>query len=90
MAVMIRPDGSFSEVVLSSGPALDKQVHDVVGGWFEVIGLSDGVYMVYDESGKRKHSPRNEQATSFARHVLPSGDYIAGVAFVVSRCELGV
>jgi hypothetical protein len=90
MALVVSPDGSYSEITLVSGPGVDEQVRDIVGGWFEVIGLGDGLYMVYAEHGVRRDFPRNEEATLLARDALSSGEYIAGIAIVVSRSELGI
>lgn len=90
MALIVSPDGSYSEITLVSGPGVDQQVRDIVGGWFEVIGLGDGLYMVYAAEGRNRQYPCNEEATLLAADTLSSGEYIAGVALVVSRSELGV
>jgi hypothetical protein len=89
MAILISPEGVYSVVSLVSGLGGNDQIHELVGGWFEVIDLYDGQYMVYGESAKCNQFPRNDQATSLARYVLPDGEYIAGSALVVSRYELG-
>jgi hypothetical protein len=89
MAILVGTDGSYAEIALTPGPDVDNQVHALISSWFfEVIGLGDGLYMVYCEDGKRRLFPCNEQATSLARHVLSRGEYIAGPALVVPRYEL--
>ncbi len=90
MAVVMHVDGTQATITPQSPPAFAlEELHALVGGWLEVVYLSDGRLMVIDEEGKLKGYPRNEQATRLAAGRLFSGDYIAGTAVLVSLQEMG-
>lgn len=82
----------MKEVIYPNGETLDFETKDekptleelqaAVGGYIEVVTLSDGNLMIIDEEGKLKHKEPNHVATERA---FPfGGDTIVGEAVVLS------
>ena len=62
-----------------------EQMQDIVGGYIEVVGLTDEVLMVVNEEGKLNNLPLNKEATKLFWRCFPeSPDYIVGNVLV---CE---
>lgn len=61
------------------------ELQDVVGGYIEIIRLTDEVFMVVDEEGKLKDYYVNVAATEIFRKCFPkSNDYIVGDVLICS------
>ncbi len=89
MAEVINVDGTRTQAVPKSGRTFRlKEIQAVVGGYVQIISLSDGRLMVLNEEGKINDLPPNHAATELARDVLFSGDYIAGDVLVCSSKEV--
>lgn len=63
-----------------------------VGGYIEVLGLSAGVSMVFDEEGKLKGRPLNNIAIRLTQHYavgLRPGDMIVGDVLLIGNDDEG-
>jgi hypothetical protein len=64
--------------------ALAAAIHDLVGGWFQVVRCAGNGSMYLNEDGKQQGLVENIVATRLARDAgLPADDYIVGPAVVV-------
>src|SRR6266700_1117852 len=63
MATILYPDGRHEEVSPVNGKDFKSdELHNIVGGYIEIIPTLDGRIMVLNEEGKLLGLPRNEQA----------------------------
>ncbi len=89
MAEVIGADGTRIRPVPKRGKTFRlEELQAIVGGYIQIIALSDGRLMVLNEEGKLKNLPPNHAATELTRDVLCSGDYIAGDVLVCSSKEV--
>lgn len=90
MATIYKTDGTIQTVIPIVGPHFSlKEMQAIVGGYIEIINLSDG-YMVINEEGKIYKLPINENATALVHGygAIFSNDYIVGDALVCSTEEM--
>lgn len=60
-----------------------EQMQDIVGGYIEIVRLTEDVLMVVNEEGKCEGLPYNKEATALFRKCFPkSGDFIVGNVLV--------
>lgn len=89
--LVIFPNGDTETVVLPQGGAERLAfLQDRVGGFIEVVPLTNGKYMVLHEEEKIRPHQINESATLMA-HAASSirlDDYIAGTVMVVPKSVL--
>lgn len=89
MALLLNIDGSQETVAAKQSPHFTLQeLQALVGGLIEVVYLPDGTLLIINEEGKLEGLAYNEQATLRALGCLWPGDYIAGVAVIVSMQEM--
>ncbi len=90
MATVLSVDGTQASVAPRCAPSFTlEELQALVGGSIEVVALEDGRLLVLNEEGKVEGLPYNEQATALARGCLFPGDFIVGIAVVVTEQELG-
>jgi len=76
---VLSPDGSSREFLPANRKTYTlEELQEVVGGYIEIISLSNGFLMVLNEEGKLKGLPFNEQASQ----LIPPTDYIVGDVLV--------
>jgi hypothetical protein len=83
MATIIHPSGAHIPL---SNLSLES-LQEAVGGYIELITLSDGRHMYLNEEGKLDNLPINEEATKLAHIVLMHGDYIVGPVVICTPEE---
>ncbi len=90
MAEIIRPNGSRETVT----PASKKKgfeyefLKTTVGGYIEVVSLSEHTIMVINEEGKLLGLPINKAATEIFRENTQSSDYICGAVLICGSKEV--
>lgn len=55
-----------------------EELQNIVGGYFEIVRLSDDVFMIVDEEGKLKGKYINMKATQIFRKYTGINDTIVG------------
>lgn len=89
MATLLHTDGSQTEVFPTNGSDFNlKECQAVVGGYIEIINLSDGRIMVIHEEGKLEDLPLNYEATKLFLDDRDGYDEIVGDALVCASHEL--
>ncbi len=69
MATFIRASGESEILSPPNGVHWRlEELQTLVGDYIEVVGTTDGRYMVLDELGKLKHKPLNREATILYVH----------------------
>lgn len=67
-ALLLRTDGSTKEIRPKNGTDFAlEEVWELLGGYYEAIGIKGGKMMLVDEDGKSKRLPRNLAATAIFR-----------------------
>lgn len=84
MAQIIRADGSVEEVEMPKKDGLSF-MQQVVGGYIEIVRLSNGRLMVLNEEGKLLRLPLNVKATALYNNL---NDVIVGDVLVGTRKEI--
>ncbi len=78
-AIHIKTDGTETPVYPENGTDFNlKEMQGFVGGYVEVITLSNGKIMLLNEEGKVDGLPVNKVATQMTRDVLSAGDMVIG------------
>lgn len=80
-ATIIYPDGREEKVSPANGNDFSlEEVQKIVGGYIEVVGLSDGNILVLNEEGKLYGLAENPKATAIAHEhkALFPHDYMVG------------
>jgi hypothetical protein len=63
-AKLYKTDGTILDVVPANGTDFQlKELQEMVGGYIEIIPVSNGKIMVLDDEGKLKGKPINDVAT---------------------------
>lgn len=91
MATVIEPNGTMRDVAPAKPPHFTlEELQTLVGGYIELVYLYNGTgkVLVVNEEGKLQGLPRNETASYVAREWLMHGDFISGVAVLVSPHEM--
>lgn len=90
MATLIKANGESKEVLPKSGEYFSlEELQTFVGGYIQIIHLSDNRLMVMNEEGKFDPSlKRNHKAYELASDILFPGDWIAGDVVVCSDSEV--
>ena len=89
MAKLIKTDGTVTTVTPVNGSDFKaEEIHNLIGGHFEMIPLDNNACMLVDDNGKISGKEYNFDATQVAkeRATDPFSDYVAGDALV---CEEG-
>lgn len=88
-AYILKPNGERIDVVprareenLNPETFSLTEMQDIVGGYIEVVRLTDEVFMVVDEEGKLKHYDYNPKATEMYQKCFGTWDYIVGTVLV--------
>jgi hypothetical protein len=90
-ALNITTTGAVSLVELNETSSL-SQMQAAVGGFIEVLGLTAGLSMVFDEEGKLKGRPLNNIAIRLTQHYavgLRPGDMIVGDVLLIGNDDEG-
>lgn len=90
MATLIKTDGTVSTVTPKNGTDYKlEELKRFVGGYIEIIYLTDDKIMVINEEGKFQCEP-NLTATIIARrnYSIAGSDYIAGNALICLSKEV--
>ena len=86
MAHIIRTNGSTEEINPQNGTDFGlEEMQKAVGGYIEVITISNGRIMILDEEGKLKYKDINPEATNLAEDFLLDGDFIVGDVIVCAK-----
>jgi hypothetical protein len=89
MAVWIKTDGTQQDVVPERGRYFTlEELQQYVGGWIEMIGLSDGRTIVCNEEGKIHGLPLNTLATDIWLQHFGPPDVLVGNVLVAEDHEL--
>lgn len=87
MAFWIKTDGTIQEVKPAQGASFTlEELQAMVGGFIEVNRTHTGDFMVFNEDGKGKALPYNEQATERFRY--GKFDRIVGDVVIATFREL--
>jgi hypothetical protein len=87
-AILYKTDGTSQPIKPQDGRKFGlAELQQMVGGYIEVIYLSEGRLMVLNEEGKLRGLPVNAKATAVALPFLGEGDFIVGDALV---CDEGL
>lgn len=62
-----------------------KAYQDAVGGYIEVVSLTERYALIVNEEGKLQDLPLNNRATAICQRYLNTSDVIAGDAFIVKK-----
>lgn len=89
MATIVYSNGTLKEIQPQNGVKFSsKELHNLVGGYIEIIRLSSQYFMVINEEGKLQNLPYNEKATQLYMGYVSPFDYIVGNAVVLSTQEI--
>ena len=91
MAKILKVDGSVIDVEPENGLTYEwQQLHDIVGGYIEIVRLNNKEYMVVNEEGKLYNLPFNAMATSlYHKGILQAkDDCIVGDVLVCYQDEI--
>lgn len=86
-ATIISPDGREEKISPANGNDFSlEEVQKIVGGYIEVVGLSDGNILVLNEEGKLCGLDENPKATVIAHEhkAMFPHDYIVGNVLICS------
>lgn len=90
-AYILKPNGERIDVVpRARGGELNPstfsltEMQDIVGGYIQIVNLTDEVFMVVDEEGKFKDYDYNQKATEMVQKCFNTRDYIVGTVLVCS------
>ena len=86
-ATIIYPDGREEKISPANGNDFSlEEVQKIVGGYIEVIELSDGNLLVCNEEGKIMSLPENPKATEIAKkhEAIFADDYFVGNVLMCS------
>lgn len=87
-AILYKSDGTSQAVQPQDGQKFGlAELQQMVGGYIEVVPLSEGQLMVLNEEGKLRGLAVNREATVVALPFLGVGDFIVGDALV---CDEGL
>ncbi len=90
MAILIKPDGSATEVNPRNGETFSlDELQEYVEGWIQVIYMKDGRPLVLNEESKLLELKMNARATLIARNAgIADWDHIAGNALLCEKGEV--
>lgn len=91
MAKVYKTDGSIVDIEPKNGTDFKlEELHDIVGGYIELVRLNNKEYMVVNEEGKLYNLPFNAMATSLYHKEIPQAkdDYIVGDVLVCYQDEI--
>lgn len=89
MSTWIRADGTVTVVEPENGSTYNlKELNAFVGGFIEIVYLSDGRLMVLNEEGKLNDLPFNALATKLYNPHAALPDYIVGDVLVCQADEI--
>lgn len=92
MAILYKADNTITDVRPKNPPEFSAQeIHDLVGGYFEIVNVTNG-YMAVDEDGKAKEKLPNNNATGQYWSANPAAalarDFIVGDALLLHYGEI--
>lgn len=86
MAQIIKTTGEVTEVEPAKGKYFSlEEMQIIVGGYIEVVRISNNEIMIVNEEGKLDNLPINKKATEIAS--IP-GDVIVGDVLVCNRNQM--
>lgn len=89
MAKIYKADGSIVGVEPKNGTDFKwEELHDIVGGYIEIIQLDSNQIMVVNEEGKLYNLDYNSNATEVMRDNLLTNDYIVGDALLCNSSQV--
>lgn len=91
MGKIIKTNGQVIDVEPENGLTYElQQLHDIVGGYIELVRLNNKEYMVVNEEGKLYNLPFNAMATSLYHKEVPQAkdDFIVGDVLVCYQDEI--
>jgi hypothetical protein len=88
MATLIDPDGNVTEVSPANGSTFSlEELQAFVGGYIQIIGVSNDRLCVMNEEGKLIGLPPNLPATAIVDS-LWADDYLAGTVLFCDSKEI--
>lgn len=91
MAKLYKTDGTIISVEPKNGKDFKlEELKEFVGGYIEIVGLVDSMFMVVNEEGKLNGLDFNMNATTVLENYAqcPTNDYIVGDALVCGRNQI--
>lgn len=89
MSIWIRADGNVEVVEPENGSTYSlKELNAFVGGYIELVYLSNGQLMVLNEEGKINDLPFNSLATALYNPHSVFQDYVVGDVLVCQQNEI--
>lgn len=86
MAKIYRADGTTSVIEPKNGNDFELQeLHDIVGGYIEIVQLNERQIMVVNEEGKLHGLEYNHCATELMRDNIMTNDFIVGDVLVCDK-----
>ena len=62
-----------------------EEMQKLVGGLIEIATLENGDILIFDEEGKLKEKPINEEATKLYRNNFITDDFIVGDVIILKK-----
>lgn len=82
-AMVITTGGAIKEVAPANNHDFSlEELQKFVGGYIEIISLSESQIMVLNEEGKLNNLPYNEEATKLFQKAYKTNDFIVGDVLV--------
>lgn len=82
-AKLYKADGTILEVVPANGTDFQlEELQKIIGGYIEIISLSESQIMVLNEEGKLNNLLYNEEATKLFQKAYKTNDFIVGDVLV--------
>ena len=88
MPTLIPAGGETTPLDIPPFPASVKALQAAVGGFFEVVDLFDGRYLVIADHGLQRCLLFNRRATCLARPIMGPGNRVLGTALLISDDEM--
>ena len=91
MGFLIKVDHIPVEVHPANGSDFSaEEIHELIGGHFELVPLKNDMMLLVDEEGKIKSQEYNVMATAVAKEncIYPFNDFIAGDALLCNSIEV--
>jgi len=80
---IIRADGTSEERMPADGKEFSlPELQDAVGGYIELITITDGRFMVVNEEGLLKKLPMNMVASSLAHQIIVGDVLVCETRFI--------
>ena len=89
MATLYKPNGGIKHVEPENGEYFTAdELHELIDGYFQIITLNDGTYLVCDDDGKLKDLPYNGNATAIWFRNFGMTDVLVGNVLICDANQI--